>query len=176
MPYRSTLQTGSAVSGGSHNLRRLGGRCHPVGCEKQDHQLRRPLILMDQTAETIPTDDLTEARKIQVTVVWRIWNAEFQAAMRSCVVVMMNVGSKHRLEMPAPGDQQPVEALLFYCSDPPLRHRIRSRCSDGRANHFHAFGRKDLIEGTAELAVTVVNQELERLGPSLEAERDVPGC
>jgi hypothetical protein len=68
---------------------------------------------MNQTAETIPTDDLTEARKIQVTVVWRIWNAEFQAAMRSCVVVMMNVGSKHRVEMSAPGDQQPIEALLF---------------------------------------------------------------
>jgi hypothetical protein len=50
---------------------------------------------MDQTAETIPTDDLTEARKIHVVVVWRIWNAEFQAAMRSCLVVMVNVGPKH---------------------------------------------------------------------------------
>jgi hypothetical protein len=47
---------------------------------------------MDQAAELIQTDDLTEARKVLVTIVWRVWNAKIQAAMgcgvqktRSCI-------------------------------------------------------------------------------------------
>jgi undecaprenyl-diphosphatase len=105
---------------------------------------------MNQTAETIPTDDLTQARKIQVTVVWRIWNAEFQAAMRSCVVVMMNAGSKHRLEMPAPGDQQDksetLEANRTFSSPPHEALRLLAgivvlflTAAPIDANHVSAF-------------------------------------
>jgi hypothetical protein len=72
---------------------------------------------VDQAPETIPPSDDAARPTVRGRLGRLIRNAEIEATMRSGVVVMMNVAAKHGLVMSAPGDQQPVGALLFDRSD-----------------------------------------------------------
>ena len=81
---------------------------------------------MDQTSNPVTTTDSSGVREISASLD-RLRDCKLRAAMRSGMDVVVNVGPKHPLKMPPSGNQQPVEALLSYSSDPPLRDRIGSR-------------------------------------------------
>jgi hypothetical protein len=87
---------------------------------------------------------------------------------------MTNIDSENVLEVASGEDEQPVEALRPHGSDPSLADGVGTRRPDGSADHPHAFGRKHLIEGTAELGVAVMDEKSERLCSFVEVEGEVP--
>src|SRR5512132_1945399 len=87
---------------------------------------------------------------------------ECECPMRPMPLVMADVDAKHVLELVAAEDQQPVEALTTYASDPTLGVRIRVRRLDRRTDHRDSFAGEDVIEAAAELGVAIVDQEPER--------------
>src|SRR5262249_51190026 len=83
--------------------------------------------------------------------------------MRSASVVVQAVDAQHVGEMPSTEDQDSIEAVGANRANPALGVGIRVRRPDGRADHSDAFAPEDLIEAVAELRVTIVNEEPERL-------------
>jgi hypothetical protein len=79
------------------------------------------------------------------------------------LVVVAAVDAKHVLEMAAAEDEDPVEAVGTNCAHPTLGEGVCVRRLDRRADHFDAFRSKDLVEGAAELAVAIMDEEPERL-------------
>jgi hypothetical protein len=75
---------------------------------------------------------------------------------------MANVDPEDVLEMAWGKDEQPVKALRPDDSDPSLAEGVGTRCLHWSADHLELFGRKHLIERTAELAVAVMDQKPER--------------
>lgn len=91
-------------------------RGHPVRCE--------------QSAETLlsingVSRSLGRARA-------RIRRPELEATVRPLFVVMGHVLSENNLEVAAPQDQHPVEALAPAASDPALSVGVGARCHEGR--------------------------------------------
>src|ERR1700694_2282939 len=78
------------------------------------------------------------------------------------MIVMSDVNAQDPLEVTAPEDQQPVQALSSYCSDPAIRVGVGLRGSDRGANYADPLGAEDLIEWTAELGVTIADQKQRR--------------
>ena len=83
--------------------------------------------------------------------------------MRPVLVVMAAVDAQHALEMTAAEDQDPVEAVGADRAHPALGIGVRVWRLDRRVDHSDAFGPEDFIEVVAELRVTVVDEEPERL-------------
>jgi hypothetical protein len=94
--------------------------------------------------------------------------------MRPMRVVMLDVGRKDALEVTSTDDQEPVEALAAYRADPSFGERVRIWCSHGCADRPDALGAEHLVERGRELAVTVVDQEPDRLASFDERLDDVP--
>jgi hypothetical protein len=87
---------------------------------------------------------------------------------------LINVDPEDVLEVASGEDEQPVQALLPDGSDPSLADGVGTRRPDGGADHPHVFGRKHLIERTAELAVAVMDKKPERPYSFIEVEAEVP--
>jgi hypothetical protein len=79
--------------------------------------------------------------------------------MRPVRVVVVDVDAEDALELPAAGDQEPVEAVAADGADPALRERVRLRRPKWGADDLDALASEDVVEGAAELAVTSVDQE-----------------
>jgi hypothetical protein len=62
----------------------------------------------------------------------------------------------------AAGDLEPVEAVAADGADPALGDRVRLRRPKRRAHDLNAFALEDIVEGAAELAVAIVDQEPDR--------------
>jgi hypothetical protein len=86
---------------------------------------------------------------------------EFERAVWSARVVVVDEDAKHMLEMAAIEDQQPVETLSTDGADVALGERVRlrraHRCLDGP----DAFAGEDGVEATSELGEAVADQEAE---------------
>ena len=67
-------------------------------------------------------------------------------------VVVLDVDPEDLLEMAAPDDQQPVQALSADRANPPLRVGVRLH---GGAEHLGALGPEHVVEAVGELRVTV---------------------
>jgi hypothetical protein len=85
--------------------------------------------------------------------------------MRPMAVVVVDVDAEHLLKLSPADDQDPVEAVAADGADPALGERVRLRRPKGCADDFDAVASEDLVEDTAELAVSVVNQEADRCQP-----------
>jgi hypothetical protein len=85
-------------------------------------------------------------------------------------VVVGHIGGEHVFEVAAAEDQQPVETLVSNGANEPLRVGVGlwrpDRCSDD----LDPFALEDVVEGGAELAVAVVNQEPRPFEDTREAE------
>src|SRR5919197_6125442 len=115
------------------------------------------VVFVDESAESVAALDLSATR-------WRIGSCrvgrqQCQSAMWAFAVVMGGVGAKHRFEMSAADDQQPVETFGADGADEALGVGVRLRCLDRRVDHLDPFAAQDLVEGGGELAVAVVLQE-----------------
>jgi hypothetical protein len=70
---------------------------------------------------------------------------------------VVDVHAKDALELSAAGDQEPVEAVAANRANEALGDRIRLRRPKWRADDLDAFAFEDVVEGAAELAVTIVD-------------------
>jgi hypothetical protein len=85
-------------------------------------------------------------------------------------VVMRRVDAEHTFEVAATDDEQPVEALGADSADEALGVGVRLWCADWFLDHRDAFAAEDLVEGGAELAVAVMDQEAHPFEDVCEAE------
>ena len=79
--------------------------------------------------------------------------------MRPVGVVVVDVDADDTLKLSAAADQEQVEAFAADGGDPALGERVCLRRAKRGADDFDAIASEDLVEGAAELAVTVVDQE-----------------
>src|SRR6266511_3933848 len=79
--------------------------------------------------------------------------------MRPMPVVVDRVAPQDALQVGSAEDEDPVEALTAYARDPALGMRLRLRCAWGCADDPDPLGAEDFVEGEAELAVAVADQE-----------------
>lgn len=89
----------------------------------------------------------------------RVGWLQSQCPVRPMPVVVVDVDPEYSFEMLAPDDQQPVEILGADGPDPALRVSVGVRCLDWRQHHIRALGAEDLVERSAELPVTVADEE-----------------
>jgi hypothetical protein len=85
-------------------------------------------------------------------------------------VVMGCVAVEYGLEVPAADDQQPIETFGADGENNALGIGVRLRGVGRRVDHVHAFAAEDLVEGCAEFAVAVVDQEAHAVEQAGEAE------
>src|SRR6266540_4414463 len=83
---------------------------------------------------------------------------------------MRRVDAEHTFEVAATNDEQPVEALGADSADEALGVCVRLWCADWCLDHRDAFAVEDLVEGGAELAVAVMDQEAHPFEDACEAE------
>jgi hypothetical protein len=88
---------------------------------------------------------------------------ELQRPMWPVLVVMAAVDAEHVLEVAAAQDEDPVEAVGANGAHPALGKGVRVRSMDRCADHPDVLGAEDLVEGVAELRVTIADEEPERL-------------
>ncbi len=115
----------------------------------------------------------TSRRSIVPTVDRPIAGADLgrgERAVGAFAVVMGGVGTEHSLEVAAAEDQQPVETLGADCADKALGVSVCLWCADRCVDHLDAFTAEDLVEGGAELAVAIVDQESHPLEHAGKAE------
>ena len=74
-------------------------------------------------------------------------------------IVVVDVDSQHRLQMPLIQDEEPVQALGPHRPDPAFRVRIRSGRLHRRADHRAGRAAEDLIKSQWELAVSITHEE-----------------
>ena len=98
----------------------------------------------------------TEARRP-----WYRW-CQPESAMWPMGVVVVNVDAQDALELPAAGDEELVEAVAADGADPAFGERVGLRRPKWGADDLDAVASEDLVEDTAELAVSVVNQTAEQ--------------
>jgi hypothetical protein len=82
--------------------------------------------------------------------------------MRPVGVVVVGVDTQDTVELSAAGDQEPVEAVAADGADPALGESVCLRSAKRGADDPDAFASEDVVEGAAEFAVTVVDQEPDR--------------
>src|SRR4029450_4878426 len=105
----------------------------------------------------------------------RIWRLQSERAMRTVLVVMRHVASKDLVQVPAPDNEQPVEALGADRANPPLRVGVRVGRLHRREQNLCALGTEHVIEGAAELRITVPEQEAQPSSPLLQCQQQVAG-
>src|SRR3989442_5469621 len=89
-------------------------------------------------------------------------------------VVVLEIDWEDALEVASVDDQEPVEALAADRADPSLGERVRVRCSYRCSDRSYAFSAEHLVACGGELAVSVVDQEADRLCSFDERLDDVP--
>ena len=90
--------------------------------------------------------------------------------MWALAVVVAGVDAEHVLEMAPADDQQPVETFGADRAHEALGVGVRLRCTDRRVDDLDPLAEEHLVEGCAELAVAVMDQEAHPLEQSGEAE------
>src|SRR5262249_1832860 len=71
--------------------------------------------------------------------------------------------------VPAPDDEEVIQALAPCCADEPLGDAVRPRGAGGEAHHSHALATEDFVECGGELGITIPEKELGRESPVLES-------
>ncbi len=94
-------------------------------------------------------------------------------------VVVLRVDAEDMLELSAACDQEPIETVAADRADPAFGEGVRVRRPKRRADDLDALALEDVVEGEAELAVAVVDQEPGRPRPLRERLGKLPsllGC
>src|SRR2546429_6631846 len=82
--------------------------------------------------------------------------------VRPMRVVVLDVDAQDVFELSAACDKEPVEAVPADGADPALGERVRVRRAKRCADDLDALALEYLVEGAAEFAVAVVDQEPNR--------------
>src|SRR5215207_11439192 len=90
-------------------------------------------------------------------------------------VVVLDVEVQDVTKLPPPGDQEVVQALPAYGANPALGDGIGVRRLNRCADDLGADRAPDVVEGSGELAVSVVDQEPDGRGIVFEGGEEVTG-
>jgi hypothetical protein len=115
----------------------------------------------------IPPDELHRRGQVR-------WS-QSQRPMRPMPVVVVDVDPEHSREMLPPDDQQPVEALGADGLDPALRAGVRVRRLHRCDQHLGTLRAEDIVEPTAELHVTIADEEAHAASLFLQVQQKVAG-
>ena len=95
--------------------------------------------------------------------------------MGTMAVVVLDVEVQDATKLPPPGDQEVVQALLADGANPALGDGVGVGGLDRRADDLGAELVPDVVEGSGELAVAVVDQESDDSGIVFEGDEEVTG-
>jgi len=90
-------------------------------------------------------------------------------------VVVLDIEVQDVKKLPPPGDQEVVQALLAYGANPALGDGVGVGGLDRRHDDLGADRAPDVVEGSGELAVSVVDQEPDGRGIVFEGDEEVTG-
>ena len=93
--------------------------------------------------------------------------------MWTMAVVVIDVGVQDALELATAGDQDPVEALAPHGADEALGEHVGLWSPDRCSDDLDPLAAEDLVEGAAELRVSIVDQEAGRRGSVGERPRQL---
>jgi hypothetical protein len=114
------------------------------------------VVLVEQPAESVaPAHCTWLALAGDVQASRGIRRPQLQRPVRTMGVVVGGIDPEDLLEMAAPDDQQPVQALSADRANPPLRVGVRVGRLHGGAEHLGALGPEHIVEAAGELRVTV---------------------
>src|SRR5450756_1769898 len=88
---------------------------------------------------------------------------------------MGGVRRERPIEMPSTQDKRPVEALRPDGFDDPFGVGVGVGGPDRSRDHLGPFRAEDLVEGSDELGVPIVDEEPDGGGAIIEVHREVPG-
>ncbi len=94
--------------------------------------------------------------------VWRLaglWRVEVESSVRSCAVVVVDIGAEDARKVPSTEDECPVQALGADRSHPALGEGVGLRSPERSEDRASALGPKHLVEGAAVLRVPVMDEE-----------------
>ena len=117
-------------------------------------------VLMEQTTEQVASMKAALAilaDKIQLGG----WDRrlKLERPVRTIGVVMLDVDPEHLLQVPAPDEQQPIQALGADGPHPALHVRVCSWRPHWREEHLAALRAGHVIEPAGELRVPIMEQE-----------------
>jgi hypothetical protein len=91
-------------------------------------------------------------------------------------VVVLDIKLQDAKKLPPPGDQKVVQALLAYGANPALGDGVGVGGLDRRQDDLGADRMPDVVDGSGELAVSVVDQEPDGRGIVFEGDEEATGC
>jgi hypothetical protein len=94
---------------------------------------------------------------------------------RAMGIVVLEVHAKHLVQVPATHNEQPVQALGTDGMNPPLCVGIGVGRLHRRHQHLGALRAEHVVEATAELRVTIANQEAHPPSSLLQVQQEVAG-
>jgi hypothetical protein len=101
--------------------------------------------------------------------------SEAERTMRPVGVVVLHVDAQDPFKMSSVCDQEPIETVTADRADPAFGEGVRVRRPKRGADDLDVFATEDIVEGEAELAVAVVDQEPERTLSLRERPDKLPG-
>jgi hypothetical protein len=157
-----------------HELNILRRQVKREGCTNSIRSCCRLKVFVQQPAKSISPTHRCVNRKRRPLELFLLWCLKLQNTVRSLSVVMMNVDLEDAPEVASGVDEQPVQALRPHGSDPSLTDSVGTRRPDGSTDHLRSVACKNLIEGTTEFVVAVMDEKPQQLCPLVEVEGEVP--
>jgi hypothetical protein len=105
-----------------------------------------------------------------------IWRLQPERPVRTVGVVVLDIDVEDLLEVAAPDDQQPVQALGPHRSDPALRVGVGVRRLHRRDQHLGALGAEHVVEAAGELRVAVAQHEAQLSSSFAEHSSKLRAC
>ena len=115
---------------------------------------RRPLVLVDQSAEDLATTQLSnDWRTRRVTTHRRYGRAQAETAVRTVLVVVLDIAVQNANNLLAANDQQVVQALSPDGPNPTLGNGVGVGRPNRRADDLGTGRAPDIVERSGELGV-----------------------
>src|SRR5664279_1599052 len=152
----------------------MGALAIAWGSETPIRSRSEAVVLVDESAEQVPPANVARTdrdRDRDRSFGQRC--SEGEGAMGALPVVVLGVRPQRPIEMPPTEDERPVEAFGPHRLDHALGMGVGVWRPEGRSDHPHPLRAEHRVEWPAELRVPVADEEPDRAGPSVEAQREV---
>jgi hypothetical protein len=173
--WRGPYGTGT-IAEATRLLARAARQQHPGPLKGAQTRSCSLSVLMEEAAEQVAS--VYNALVILVQngqLGRRVWRLQQQRPVGTVAVVVPDVDAKDLLEVAAPDDQQPVQALDPDRPHPALGVRVRPGCPHRRAEHLATVRAEHLVETAAELGVPIVDKEAHLPAPLAQHQQEVAG-
>jgi hypothetical protein len=139
---------------------------------------RRPLVLVDQSAEDLATTQLRKRRHTRwvTTTHRRDGRAQAEAAVRTVLIVVIDVAVQDANKVLAADDQEVVQALSADGRDPAFGDGVGVGRPNRRAGDLGTGRAPDIVERSGELGVPVAVRNLNAAARSPSSTRRLRAC